>query len=361
MYNLGKSIIFRFNPEFAHELGMKAIKTISFLKKPKSFSNLETTLFSDKKMTPVFLAAGFDKYAEVYNQVKALNLSVPELGTFTKTMQEGNPKPRLFRLVKDKSIINRMGFNNAGINAALLELENHPPKEAIAISIGKSKETEVESAIDDYLEIINKINSADGSIARNIEYLAINISSPNTPNLRKLQEGGYLKSLLEEIKTNSRYPVVVKFAPDFDDRKSFQKSIEIALNANVDGIIVNNTSSDFSQVKYTHLSETILKGGGLSGEAIQDLAAKRFQEAMEVIKDKIPVIASGGIMSPQNAWSRFLLGAKAIQVFTGFIYNGPFFAQSILSFIDKKLQQYELKNIDEFYKVYRDIYEEENK
>ncbi|RME91586.1 MAG: quinone-dependent dihydroorotate dehydrogenase [Candidatus Hydrogenedentota bacterium] len=320
-YQTFQKAFFLLDPEFAHKVAMESLEKLKpLLSVPVFPKETQVHVFDHRLAHPIGLAAGFDKEGNHAHLMSKLGFSYIEAGTFTPKKQVGNPKPRLFREVRQKSLRNKMGFNNPGISLGIdnlnqeankIDKEKLPTK--IAISIGKQKETKEEDAIRDYINCIQTIQEkANQNLKERILYIAINVSSPNTKGLRNLQEDKTLTELIQTLKSISTFPLVVKLAPDFPSDADFQNTVKTCKNA--DGIIVTNTTTQY-QSKFGE--------GGVSGELLKDLAEKRLKQAKEVLPENFPIIASGGIMTPEDIDTRLQEGAILVQVFTGWIYSGP--------------------------------------
>lgn len=321
IYNILKSILFLIPPETSHNLAIKYIKTgllpnytTSKLIQPI----LHTKLFNLSFTNPIGLAAGFDKNAECINQLHKIGFSFLEMGTVTPIAQYGNPKPRMIRIENEQAIINRMGFNNNGCNNFLYNLKRKKTKCIIGSSISKNYNSS--NNIDDYTYLINKLHTHS-------DYIAINISSPNTLNLRLLQYKDNFTELLKSItktrnelykKTTKYTPLLIKLSPDLDDNTK----IDIANNLiqyKIDGIILTNTTTNRSMINNKYKNET----GGLSGKPLSELSNRTIEDMYKLTKHNIPIIGSGGIMSAQEAYKKIKLGASLVQIYTALIYKGP--------------------------------------
>jgi len=324
-YSLVKQILFRFNPETAHELSLKGLNLLYKL-------NVIKFIFGKTKRKPVVvmginfpnrvgLAAGLDKDGEYFQALSECGFGFVEIGTVTPVAQDGNEKPRLFRITEAQAIINRMGFNNKGVDHLLEKVKNSGFKGVLGINIGKNKYTSEDNAVNDYLICFEKVYE-------HADYVTINVSSPNTPGLRDLQFGDSLNSLLGDLKNKQkeltkqldRYvPIVVKVAPDMDD-KAIESVAEAFKKHAIDGVIVSNTTLSRQGVEgLNHADEQ----GGLSGVPLKDKADHALQVMAYHLKGEIPIIAVGGISSADNAEKKIQLGASLVQIYTGFIYQGP--------------------------------------
>ena len=282
---------------------------------------------------PVGLAAGLDKNGDYLRGLAHLGFGFIEVGTVTPRPQPGNPKPRLFRLRSKRSIINRMGFNNAGINHLLANIERLPRRDyVLGINIGKNLSTPVERALDDYRLALQRVYLA-------ADYITLNISSPNTPGLRKLQDDDALKQLLSGV-TEARKalqdehqvdrPLALKVAPDLD-RNQVAVIADLLGEYGIDGLIATNTTLDRSAIAGHPLAG---EAGGLSGAALKEKSRDLLVQFRQRLDDEIPIISVGGIDSPEEARLRLELGASLIQIYSGLIYEGPGLIRRILKAID---------------------------
>ena len=299
---------------------------------------------------PVGLAAGFDKNGNAANIWKDFGFGFAELGTVTKFAQEGNPKPRLFRLAQEEAALNRMGFNNKGAEKLVknfleqdIDIRKNRKNICLGINFGKSKITSIAKAKEDYLTSLNLLIPY-------CDYAAINVSSPNTEGLRKLQDPVLLKELLREIKNLPNCPpLFVKIAPDLS-LKDIEDICQLITEENIDGIIATNTSIDRLGLENRKIMQTGLllseENGGLSGKPLQKKANQIIKHIHNIDK-KIILIGVGGIDSPESAWERICSGASLIQLYTGWIYKGPQLVPNILEGILKQLNIHQLSNIKE--------------
>lgn len=346
MYNLIRSFLFLFDPEKVHYFSMNALKLlckISFVKKliakkftPSPFASSAYKVFNLQFLNPVGLGAGFDKNAIYLTELEALGFGFVEIGTVTPQPQAGNDKPRLFRLPKDKALINRMGFNNDGVKIIAKRLkkwskENRQTGQSnsrliIGGNIGKNKITPNEDAWKDYEICFTALHE-------HVDYFVVNVSSPNTPGLRELQEKTSLSKILQNLQRLNREkinpkPILLKIAPDLTISQ-IDDVIDLAMEIKLDGLVAANTTIDRSALI---TDEALLKNigaGGLSGKPLQ----KRSTEIVNYIHQKtngqIPIIASGGIFTGADAKEKLNAGASLVQVWTGFIYEGPAIVSNI--------------------------------
>ena len=327
-----RTILFKFDPEEVHYFTFSLLKNFSFLTKlffpkPLEDKRLEREVFGLKFKNPVGLAAGFDKDAKMFNELSDLGFGFIEIGTLTPKPQDGNPKKRLFRLKEDSAIINRMGFNNGGVEAAVERLKKNN-NVLIGGNIGKNKVTPNEEAVKDYIICFEKLFPY-------VDYFVVNVSSPNTPNLRALQEKEPLTKLLSELqelnsKKVKQKPILLKIAPDLTDEQLLD-IIDIVRDTKIAGVIATNTTLSRKNL----ISENKKETGGLSGKPL----AKRSTEVIRFLSEKsgkaFPIIGVGGIHSAEDALEKLEAGASLIQLYTGFIYEGP----QLIHDINQKLLQ----------------------
>ncbi|MAY83433.1 MAG: dihydroorotate dehydrogenase (quinone) [Flavobacteriales bacterium] len=297
--------------------GLSSIVKANFRNRHKS---LERELWGITFPNPVGLAAGFDKDAKLYRELSALGFGFIEIGTITPKGQPGNPQPRLFRLPKDKALVNRMGFNNEGVEAAIERLKKKPKGLIVGGNIGKNKVTPNENATDDYLISFRALH-------KYVDYFVVNVSSPNTPNLRELQDKEPLKRLLVTLQAENKTfdapkPILLKIAPDLTDGQ-LNDIIDLIQEINLDGLIATNTTIDRSGLQTPDSEVEAIGAGGLSGMPLE----KRATEVIKYISDRsnkaFPIIAVGGIFSAEDALAKLEAGADLVQLYTGFIYEGP--------------------------------------
>lgn len=327
-----RPILFKFDPEEVHYFTFNLLKNLGFLTKlffPKPIEDkrLEREVFGLKFKNPVGLAAGFDKDAKMFSELSDLGFGFIEIGTLTPKPQDGNPKKRLFRLKEDSAIINRMGFNNGGVDAAVERLKKNK-NVLIGGNIGKNKVTPNEEAVNDYIMCFEKLFPY-------VDYFVVNVSSPNTPNLRALQEKEPLTKLLSQLqelnsKKEKQKPILLKIAPDLTDEQLLD-IIDIVKDTKIAGVIATNTTLSREHL----ISENQKETGGLSGKPL----AKRSTEIIRFLSEKsgkaFPIIGVGGIHSAEDALEKLAAGASLIQLYTGFIYEGP----ELIRDINKKLLQ----------------------
>ena len=335
MFSNIRSLIFKLDPETAHNLAIKSLKFnfIPNLPDENKYDPLfETKLFGKDIENPIGMAAGFDKNAEVYNSLFKLGFGFVEVGTITPLKQYGNPKPRVFRLVEDEALINRLGFNNLGAENIISKIKKNKKIGILGVNIGPNKDSE--NRIEDYLKCLKIFHQV-------ADYITINISSPNTENLRKFHNQKQLDNLLKDIKKekqnlNSKIPIVVKVSPDIIDSEIDEIS-QVLLGNNVNGIIISNTS-DSTRESLTNIQKH--QKGGLSGKPIKIKSNILISKFYKLLKGKIKIIGVGGVDSGASAYEKFLAGANYVQLYTGMVYRGP----NIVSMIKKELRELLLKD-----------------
>jgi len=348
LYATLKPALFRLNAERAHGVASLAMRMVAPLLGMPPQTNLRSKILFDRKIfSPLGIAAGFDKFCYAPEYIRRLGFGFIESGSLTPLPQKGNAKPRLVRVVDEEALVNKMGFNNPGFvrgwNTLRARLASAPPDYQIALSLGKGKETPVERATDDYTHCLDLLRR--DIMSEYLFYVAINVSSPNTPNLRALQKSRAIRALVAACVKISPRPVVVKFAPDFDSLKHYRTSLAAALEGGAAGIIISNTTIAHSRIpSHAPTTPPVLVnlpprlenfGGGLSGKPLAALARTYLQETLKETRGKTPVISSGGVYSPKEALRRLDLGADLVQVYTGFIYYGPDFARDFLTEVNK--------------------------
>jgi dihydroorotate dehydrogenase len=341
MYQLLRNILFWFDAEEVHYFSMNILRFFcsfpfikNFIKKnftPQQSFSIE--VFGITFSNPVGLAAGFDKNAKYLNELEILGFGFVEIGTVTPLPQDGNPKPRLFRLPKDKALINRMGFNNEGAKAAAervkkFRFKNKNSKLIIGGNIGKNKITPNEDAWKDYEICFNELHNA-------VDYFVVNVSSPNTPGLRDLQQKDSLKKILTNLQQINRTktiqkPLLLKISPDLN-QNDLDDIIDLALEINLDGLVAANTTIRRNNLITNNETVENIGTGGLSGKPLYEESDRMTKYIYSKTTGRIPIISSGGIFSARDAKERFENGASLIQVWTGFIYEGPGIVKKILS------------------------------
>lgn len=326
-----RPVIFKLPAETAHEIG---IKTLRFALNPKPIQNLAAEQFESADFgnlerfgltfkNPLGVAAGFDKNGLVVNQLASLGFAFIEVGTVTYKPQHGNPKPRLFRLPDDKALINRLGFNNDGAVAVAERLKKLDRRCAVGVNIGKNKDVPNEQATENYVRCFDLVHPV-------ADYIAVNISSPNTPNLRELQTGERFEELIAQLDRRNRElgrkPLLVKIAPDLTETE-VETIVEICLRISVAGIIATNTTIERSGLKTRDVAR--FGAGGLSGRPLTNRSTEVISRIYRYSKGKLPIIGVGGIFTAADAFEKIAAGASLIQAYTGFVYGGPSFARDI--------------------------------
>ena len=328
-----RKVLFQFDAETIHELTIKGLKNTG--KSPlnvfykQQVQDKPVTVMGIKFPNPLGLAAGLDKNGECINAFAAMGFGFVEVGTVTPRPQPGNDKPRIFRLPEANAIINRMGFNNKGVDYLVSQVQAANFKGVLGINIGKNKDTPEENAKDDYLHCMRKVYDL-------ATYITVNISSPNTPGLRSLQYGDALNDLLFALKAEQKIltdkygkyiPLTVKIAPDLneDEVKSIAKSL---IDNGIDGVIATNTTLSREGVEGLEFGG---EQGGLSGQPVKDKSTQVIKILSEALDNKLPIIGVGGIASSEDANEKLAAGASLVQVYTGFIYQGPPLVKDIVN------------------------------
>jgi len=330
MFSKLRPLIFKVDPEKAHTLAIKSLKfnlIPNVFDENKNDSIFQTKIFNKVLDNPIGMAAGFDKNAEVYNALFKLGFGFVEVGTITPLKQYGNPKPRVFRLVEDEALINRLGFNNHGAEIVKDRIKRNKKLGLLGINIGPNKDTS--DRLNDYLIGLKTFHEE-------ADYITINISSPNTENLRNFHEGGKLQDLLKSIITekknlNSNIPIAVKVSPDISEDQVNQIT-EILLENEINVVIVSNTS-DATRDKLSNIQRH--QKGGLSGKPIEEKSNILINKFYKLLKGKIKIIGVGGVDSGQAAYDKFIAGADFVQLYTGMVFKGP----NIAGIIKKDLKE----------------------
>ena len=340
MFSKIRSLIFKLDPELAHSLAIKALKFNYFpIKNFKKDVSIESIVFNKKIINPIGVAAGFDKDAEVYNSLFRLGFGFVEVGTVTPLKQYGNPKPRIFRLEEDEAIINRLGFNSSGANVIYSRIKSNIPNGLFGINIGPNKDTK--NRIGDYLSCLRKFYDL-------ADYLTINISSPNTENLRSFHNQNELDDLLSAIKEEknklkTKIPIIIKISPDIEN-SSIEKIAQLLLKYNVNGIIISNTT-DRNRENLKNINK--LEKGGLSGKPLEEKSNLLINKFYKILKNKIIIIGVGGVDSGTSVYEKIINGATLVQLYTGMIYKGPNIATKITTELTEILKTKGIKNISE--------------
>ncbi|HRI04278.1 MAG TPA: quinone-dependent dihydroorotate dehydrogenase [Pyrinomonadaceae bacterium] len=336
-----RPVMFGLDAERAHEIGIKALEM--GLASPfysdarvEGFSEIER--FGLKFANPLGLAAGFDKNGIAADQLASLGFGFVEVGTVTYEPQPGNPKPRMFRLPEDQGLINRLGFNNEGAVAVAERLKTINRRCVVGVNIGKNKDVPNEDATENYLKSFDLVYPV-------ADYVAVNISSPNTPNLRELQKADNLEELLGALTARNtelgRKPLLVKIAPDLTEAE-IEAIVDICLRHEIDGIIATNTT-----ISRTGLRSDIDETGGLSGKPLEKRSNDVISTIYRYSKGKLPIIGVGGIFTAEDAFAKIAAGASLIQAYTGFVYGGPTFAGDVTVGLATILKERGFAKLDE--------------
>jgi dihydroorotate dehydrogenase len=324
-----RPVLFLFDPEAVHHFTFRFLKLVLAVPGVKSLVSalyrqqsptLKQKLFGLEFENPVGLAAGFDKDAKLIDELAALGFGFIEIGTLTPKSQPGNDKPRLFRLPADEAIINRMGFNNEGVEAAVTRLRNRKSKVIVGGNIGKNKITPNEDAFSDYAQCLKTLDPY-------VDYFVVNVSSPNTPGLRELQEKEPLQKLMSDVKALSLQqskpkPVLLKIAPDLTNEQ-LNDIIDILKSTKADGVIATNTTISRANLKASNSELEKIGNGGLSGKPLTARSNEVIKYLRAGLGQEFPIIGVGGIMTGQDALEKIEAGANLVQLYTGFIYSGP--------------------------------------
>ena len=318
--------MFRFDAERAHEIGISTLRkglAAPFYSNASNFEFGPVERFGLQFANPIGIAAGFDKNALVFNELSSLGFGFIEVGTVTLNPQKGNEKPRMFRLPDDQALINRLGFNNHGAAAISERLKNAKRKCVVGVNIGKNKDVPNEDAVENYLACFEKIHSV-------ADYIAINVSSPNTPGLRDLQKGENLDELVSALQSRNREleakPLLVKIAPDLTD-DDIEIAVDICIENRVAGIIATNTTISRDGLKTSKVDS--FGAGGLSGKPLANRSTQVISQIYKRTTGKLPIIGVGGVFTAADAFAKIAAGASLVQAYTGFVYGGPTFAQDV--------------------------------
>ena len=325
-----RSLIFKLDPETAHNLAIKSLKfnfVPNILDDDKDNPLFKTKLFNKDLENPIGMAAGFDKNAEVYNTLFRLGFGFVEVGTITPLRQFGNPKPRVFRLVEDEALINRLGFNNLGAQNVVERIRSNKQTGLLGINIGPNKDTK--NRLGDYVECLRIFH-------QNADYITVNISSPNTEDLRSFHDQTKLNELLDIIdkekkKLSSKIPIAVKVSPDISN-DDISKISEVLLSNQIEVIIVSNTS-DSTRESLNNIQKH--QKGGLSGKPIKEKSTKLINKFYKLLNGRVKIIGVGGVDSGKSAYEKFLAGANYVQLYTGLVFKGP----NIVNMIKKELKE----------------------
>ena len=340
MFSKIRPFIFKLDPELAHDLAIKALKTNLIVKDyKKNELILKTKLFGKEIPNPIGIAAGFDKNAEVYNPLFKLGFGFVEVGTVTPLSQYGNPKPRVFRLEEDCALINRLGFNNNGADDARSRIIKKKPIGMLGVNIGPNWNSE--NKIEDYLNCLRKFHDI-------ADYITINISSPNTENLRDFHNNEELKNLLESIhnereKLKSDIPIAIKISPDINQKK-VEEICRSILDYGIKAVIVSNTTDgNRDSLK----NQKKFQKGGLSGKPLNEISNKLINNFYKILNNKIDIIGVGGVDSGETAYQKFMHGAKFVQLYTGMVFHGPKIASKISEELNNILETNNVKKLSD--------------
>ena len=335
MFSKIRNLIFKIDPEKAHNLAIQSLKlnlVSNVFDENKNDPIFKTKIFDKEIDNPIGMAAGFDKNAEVYNSLFKLGFSFVEVGTITPLKQYGNPKPRVFRLVEDEALINRLGFNNLGAQNIADRIKSNKQSGLLGVNIGPNKDSE--NRLRDYIECLKTFHHT-------ADYITINISSPNTEDLRSFHEQTKLDELLQTINKekkdlNSKVPIAVKVSPDIDDQE-VNKITEVLLSNNIEVVIISNTS-DSSRDSLSNIQKH--QKGGLSGKPIEKKSSILINKFYKLLNGRIKIIGVGGVDSGKSAYEKFLAGASYVQLYTGMVFKGP----NIVNMIKKELKELLIKD-----------------
>ncbi|MGB1281734.1 MAG: quinone-dependent dihydroorotate dehydrogenase [Schleiferiaceae bacterium] len=329
-----RPLLFLMNAEQAHHFTFKTLKVLFQIPGVKAITSLffgslkgrEKQVMGLHFKNPVGLAAGFDKDAKLYNELSAFGFGFIEVGTLTPKPQDGNPQPRLFRIVEDEAVINRMGFNNGGLDAAALRLAKKKTDIIIGGNIGKNKVTPNDVATSDYIKGVEALHDV-------VDYFVVNVSSPNTPNLRELQEKEPLKALLKEVKAKNEElgakPLMLKIAPDLTDGQ-LDDIVGIVNELKLSGIVATNTTISRAGLKASQEKVAAMGAGGLSGKILRERSTEVVRYLRNKLSEDIAIVAVGGIFTGKDAKEKLDAGADLVQVWTGFLYEGPAMVRRML-------------------------------
>lgn len=352
-----RPILFRLPAESAHEFATTSLSLALKASPIRGFVERRNRIAAPEKLNrfglefenPIGLAAGFDKNGTAAQAFSALGFGFIEVGTVTSEAQPGNPKPRLFRLPKDRALINRLGFNNCGAAQLAENIKRHRPGCTLGVNIGKSRSVAIEDAIPDYLKSFDAVYDL-------ADYIAVNVSSPNTPNLRDLQKAEPLKDLLSALQqrnyerahheSRASKPLLLKIAPDLNEGE-IEAIIEVASRANVAGVIATNTTVSREGLLSSASEVQALGDGGLSGAPLRNRSNQIISVIHRLTGGKLPIIGVGGVFTAEDAWEKICSGASLIQLYTGFIYEGPGVARRINQGVADLLKREGFDSLDE--------------
>ena len=338
-----RPVMFGIDAERAHDLGIEALKLggASLFRQSAEFQGLAINRFGLSFASPLGVAAGFDKNGVVVDQLASLGFGFVEVGTVTFEPQPGNPKPRLFRLPADQALINRLGFNNDGAAVIADRLRKIGRRCVVGVNIGKNKGVPIEDATDNYLRCFDLIHPV-------ADYIAVNISSPNTPNLRELQQAESLGELIGALQTRNselgKKPLLVKIAPDLTEAE-IEQAVDVCIRNDVSGIIATNTTITRDGLRTANVEE--IGAGGLSGKPLTKRSTDVIALIYKYSNGKLPIVGVGGVFTAEDAFDKIVAGASLIQAYTGFVYGGPTFAGDLNAGLAAIIRESGFANIDE--------------
>ncbi len=360
LQNLIRLLLFRLDPETSHHLVLNILARVSksqnllnLLRRSSSASSVSmpVTVMGIEFPNPIGLAAGFDKHAVAFPAFAAMGFGCIELGTVTPTPQPGNPRPRLFRLTEDKAIINQMGFNSVGLEKFVHNISSAKSAVPLGVNLGKNADTPIQQAGADYLAGLTRLYPF-------ADYVTINVSSPNTPGLRELQNRRLLDTLLSELKQrqaelsekHGRYvPLALKIAPDLND-SDLGQIIELVSRHHIDAVIATNTTLERPKSLRSRMAA---KPGGLSGQPLKSLSTSVIEKLFRHLQGTIPIIGVGGIQTADDAWEKLTAGADLLQLYTGIIFQGPSVVANVLLGLERRLHRMQISNLTEAVRLAR--------
>ena len=336
-----RPILFRFNPEFAHQLTMRCLRLLRKLPLARNlvrffykrnYPSLEREVFGIRFPNPVGLAGGLDKNADSYNELSHFGFGFIEIGSLTPKAQPGNPKPRLFRLTKDQALINRMGINNKGVLQAIRNLKTNRPQVIIAANIAKNTTSETQE------QVSRDYDYAFSMLYEFVDFFVVNVSCPNVEGLTSLQDISYLSDIMDVILDKrmnmaAYKPILIKISPDISHAQ-VDEILDYAMRNGVDGIIAGNTTRSRDGLTTSPQKVEAIGKGGLSGAPLYEKSLAMVRYLAGKTEGKLPIIGTGGIMTPEQAREMLAAGASLIEIYTGFIYEGPGFPRKILKYLN---------------------------
>lgn len=343
MYKFIRYFLFKFNAETAHQITMKLLVFLRYIPFAQSIirsifkvrdknGELKREVFGLTFKNPVGLAAGLDKNGECYNELGNFGFSFVEIGSLTPEAQPGNPKPRIFRIVQDNAIINRMGINNKGVKSAISSLQKRHPNVIIGGNIAKASKTPNADAAKDYERSFSLLYDY-------VDYFTVNVSCPNVKSLTELQDVSYLSDIIDRLLTLRRYydayrPILLKISPDVP-YEHIDQILDLALSSGLDGIIATNTTNSREGLTVGDEKIADIGNGGMSGQPLYEKSLAMVKYIHKKTNGILPIVGVGGIMTPEQAKAMLDAGASLIQIYSGFIYNGPGFVKKILKHLKK--------------------------